>query len=150
MATRMPAAAHIQVDSFRKMVKGGYCSPHHWDEEVDRQYKIARRAAADTAVRFAVAGFLPILDDVIAPGWEEEWKIYFLGMQLDIVLLRPTLEVALERNLTREIWTVEDRVMRDLYDMLGQDYTSGWYLYDNSEGTASDAAEAILTELKLR
>ena len=71
-------------------------------------------------------------------------------MQLDIVLLRPTLEVALERNLTREIWTVEDRVMRDLYDMLGQDYTSGWYLYDNSEGTASDAAEAILTELKLR
>ena len=65
IAARMEKSAHIPVDFFRKMIKGGYRSPHLWDEEVERQCKIARRAAADTAIRLALCGFTPILDDVV-------------------------------------------------------------------------------------
>lgn len=149
IAAQISASAHIQVDSFRKMIKAGYRSPHHWDEEVDRQYKIARRAAADTAIRMAMCGFTPILDDVIARGWEEEWRIYFLGMQVDIVLLQPTLEVALERNRTRTIWTVDEQVLRSLHAMLEQDYTAHWHKVDNSAGTPAETARRVIKELNL-
>jgi len=33
LASRLEHAAHIQVDFLRKMVKGGYASPHHWSDE---------------------------------------------------------------------------------------------------------------------
>src|SRR5215470_10717274 len=59
LASCLDRAAHIQVDFFRKMVKGGYASPHHWNDEVDRQYRIARTSAAQTARNLAAAGFLP-------------------------------------------------------------------------------------------
>ena len=39
--------------------------------------------------------------------------------------------------------------MRDLYEMLGQEYTSAWYKLDNSAGTAADAAQTILKDLGL-
>ena len=149
MASRMERSAHIPVDFFRKMIKGGYRSPHRWDEEVERQYKLSRRAAADTAVRLAVCGFTPILDDVVAPGWEEEWRIYLLGMQVDIVLLRPKLDVVIERNQARTCWTVEEQVLRDLHAMLGQDYTAKWHRIDNSEGTPADTAELLMAQLGL-
>jgi len=147
IAARLPASAHIPVDIFRKMVKGGYRSPHLWDEEVDRQCKIARRSAADTAIRLAMAGFTPILDDVVCPGWEEEWQIYFLGMQVDIVLLRPRLEVVLERNRTRTCWTVDEQVVRDLYAMFGGDYTAKWRHIDSSGESPAETAASILARL---
>ncbi len=149
IASRLGASAHIPVDFFRKMIKGGYRSPHLWDEEVDRQCKIARRAAADTAIRLALAGFTPILDDVVAPGWEEEWQIYFLGMRVDIVLLQPRLEVALERNRTRECWTVEEKVLTDLHAMFDQDYTAGWLRVDSSAQSVDETASRVMTELGL-
>src|SRR5262252_2398114 len=74
LASCLDRAAHIQVDFFRKMVKGGYASPHHWNDEVDRQYRIARTSAAQTARNLAVAGFLPILDDIVPPAWVDEWQ----------------------------------------------------------------------------
>ena len=31
LAARLQRAAHVPIDFFRKMVKGGYASPHHWN-----------------------------------------------------------------------------------------------------------------------
>ena len=149
LAKRLDRAAHIPVDFFRKMIKGGYRSPHHWDDEVDSQYKIARRAAGETATRFAIGGFIPILDDVVAPGWEEEWRFSLDGFKVDIVQLRPPLEVALERNQTRSVWTVDEKVLSDLHAMLGQPYTENWTTIDNSTGTVDDAVNQIIAALGL-
>ena len=42
-------SAHVSVDFFRKQIKAGYASPHHWNDEVERQYRLARKNAALTA-----------------------------------------------------------------------------------------------------
>src|SRR5215467_15703409 len=60
LAARLDRAAHVPVDFFRKMIKGGYASPHHWSDEVDRQYRIARASAAQTAHNLAAGGFIQI------------------------------------------------------------------------------------------
>src|SRR5215470_328490 len=94
LASCLDRAAHIQVDFFRKMVKGGYASPHHWNDEVDRQYRIARMSAAQTAPNLAAAGFLPILDDIVPPAWVDEWRHELDGLDCRFVVLCPRLEVA--------------------------------------------------------
>ena len=70
-------------------------------------------------------------------------------MKVDIVLLRPNLEVMLERNRTRTIGTVDETVLRILHEMLGNDYTRRWGHYDNTERTANDEAHAIISMLEL-
>src|SRR5215831_18625056 len=66
--------SHVPVDFFRKMIKGGYASPHHWSDEVDKQYRIARASAAQTARNLAAGGFIPILDDIVPAAWVDEWR----------------------------------------------------------------------------
>src|SRR5215472_10762705 len=59
LAARLDRAAHVPVDFFRKMIKGSYASPRHWSDEVDRQYRIARASAAQTARNSPRAGSFP-------------------------------------------------------------------------------------------
>ena len=75
LAERGAAGVHVQVDFFRKQVRAGYASPHHWDDEVERQYHLARRAAAATVRIYAEAGFVVVVDDIIpievVPAWQD-------------------------------------------------------------------------------
>ena len=144
LAGRLDRGAHVPVDFFRKMVKGGYASPHLWNEEVERQYRVARRSAAHTALNLAEAGFVPVIDDIIAPPWVAEWTSALSGMQCVFVLLRPPLSVALARNRDRPIWTVDEAILRQLYDMFERDYTSGWLRIDTSACPLEEAVDRIL------
>jgi adenylate kinase family enzyme len=149
LAESLPAAAHIQVDFFRKMVKGGYASPHHWSEEADRQYRIARSNAVFTARSLAEAGFMPIIEDIVPPHWVEEWVSELAGLDCRFVVLCPSLEAALARNLAREIWTVDEQVLRYVHDMLAGEHTRDWLRIDNSTGTAEDAVVRIREALEI-
>jgi len=91
LASRLEHAAHIQVDFLRKMVKGGYASPHHWSDEVDRQYRIARTSAAQTARNLVAGGFIPILDDIVPAAWVDEWRREPDELDCRFVVLRPRL-----------------------------------------------------------
>jgi len=147
LANLVPRGAHVPVDFFRKMVKGGYASPHHWTDEVTLQYKIARRSAAQTAVNLAEAGILPVLDDIVAEDWIEQWKQDLKPCETLFVLLDPPLGVCLQRNLYRETWTVEEQVIRDLHAMFRAPYTEKWLRLDSSLMEPSEAAQAILSSL---
>jgi len=149
LASCLDRAAHIQVDFFRKMVKGGYASPHHWNDEVDRQYRIARMSAAQTARNLAAAGFLPILDDIVPPAWVDEWRHALDGLDCRFVLLCPRLDVAQRRNRERPIWTVDETLLAELHAMLEGPHTEGWLVVDNSEGTVDDAVAAVARGLAL-
>lgn len=149
LASRLDHAAHIQVDFFRKMVKGGYASPHHWSDEVDRQYRIARTSAAQTARNLAAGGFIPILDDIVPAAWVDEWRKELDGLDCRFVVLRPRLEVALRRNRERTIWTVDEPLLMELHAMLEASYTEGWLVVDNSEGSADDAVAVVARGLGL-
>src|SRR5262249_35750798 len=149
LASCLDRAAHIQVDFFRKMVKGGYASPHHWSDEVDRQYRIARRSAAQTARNLAAAGFLPILDDIVPPAWVDEWRRELDGLDCRFVVLCPRFDVAQRRNRERPIWTVAEHLRAELHAMLEGPHTEGWLVVDNSEGTVDDAVAAVARGLAL-
>jgi len=125
------------------MIKGGYASPHHWNDEVARQYRVARINAAQTAMNLAEAGFVPVIDDIVAPGWVEEWTSAMPRMDCVFVLLRPPMGVALARNRERSIWTVDEAILRHLYEMFEQDYTSGWLTIDSSSCSPEEAADQI-------
>ena len=147
LAGRFERGAHVPVDFFRKMVKGGYASPHHWNDEVARQYQVARASAAQTATNLAEAGFTPVIDDIVAPAWVEEWTAAMRGVQCVFVLLRPPIGVALARNKERSVWTVDETILRNLYQMFEQDYTSGWLIIDTSTCTPEEAADQILRKM---
>ena len=147
LARRLERGAHVPVDFFRKMVKGGYASPHRWNEEVERQYRVARSSAAQTAVNLAEAGFVPVLDDIIPPPWVDEWTRALSGMECVFILLRPPLGVALARNRERPIWTVDEGILRELYDMFERDYTAGWLSIDTSACPPEEAADRIVSSM---
>ncbi len=138
-------SAHVPVDYFRKLIKAGYASPHHWNDEVGRQYRLARKNAALTAKNIALEGFTVIIDDVIRQKWVEEWKHYLEGFNLRLVLLLPALEVAKLRNHTREIWTVDEAIITSLHKVLTEENTPehGWLVIDNSQLTIREAVEVI-------
>lgn len=144
LAQRLPAAAHVQVDFFRKMVKGGYASPHQWTNEVSRQYRLARKNAAQIAINLAEAGFMPVIDDIINIEWEQEWNAYFVGMKVTKVLLCPPIEVALQRNLAREIWHVDENIIKQLHAMLvGSPHTQNWLRIDNSHQSPEQTVDQV-------
>src|SRR5262252_2195249 len=89
LAARLDRAAHVPVDLFRKMIKGGYASPRHWSDEVDRQYRIARASAAQTARNLAAGGFIPILDDIVPAAWVDEWRAGAHRSRLPLPRLAP-------------------------------------------------------------
>ena len=149
LAARLDRAAHVPVDFFRKMIKGGYASPRHWSDEVDRQYRIARASAAQTERNLAAGGFIPILDDVVPAAWVDEWRAALTGLDCRFVALRPRLDVALRRNRERSIWTVDERLLAELHTILDGSHTEGWLVVDNSEGSADEAATAVARGLGL-
>jgi predicted kinase len=147
LAARLERAAHVPIDFFRKMVKGGYASPHHWNDEVARQYRIARKSAAQTAINLAAGGFVPILDDIVPADWVDEWRRDLAGLDCRFVVLRPALAVALSRNQAREVWTVDPSLLVELHEMLGRPYTRDWLAIDNSNGSPEGTAEAVIRAL---
>jgi len=149
LASRVSRGAHIPVDFFRKMIKAGYASPHRWSDEVARQYRMARKSAGQMAINLATGGFVPIVDDIVPPDWVDEWRQDLDGLDCRFILLRPSLEVARRRNLERSVWTVEERVLTELHEMLGGHYTRDWLTVDNSHGSADDAVVTIARGLGL-
>jgi adenylate kinase family enzyme len=149
LAKSLPRAAHIQVDFFRKMIKGGYASPHHWSDEVARQYRLARSNAARTAIALAEAGFIPIIDDIIAAEWVQEWIDSLPGLVPKFVILNLPLEEALKRNREREIWTVDEDVLAHLHKSLQGEYTSAWISIDSKSTSPESAANQIIVATDL-
>lgn len=146
LSKRLEKSAHVPVDFFRKMIKSGYASPHHWDDEVTRQYALARKNAALTARNLADAGFTVIVDDIVHKAWLEEWREHLRGYDLRLVLLQPEVGRAKERNNAREVWTVDEQIIEELHRLFSEENTeeAGWLVVDNTDRTVEETVAAIL------
>lgn len=133
---QVPRAAHVQVDFFRKLVRAGYASPHHWDDEVTRQYDLARRAAAATASIYCDAGFLVVLDDIVLPGQLASWRALLGARLAGLAVLTPDLGTALVRNRERPVWTVDEQVLTDLHEAMAG--------YGPAGGSADSAGDEVM------
>jgi predicted kinase len=66
---RFPFGLHIPVDDLRELVVSGIAHPVPvWTAETERQFRLARRSAAQSARLYAAAGFAVALDEVISIG----------------------------------------------------------------------------------
>jgi chloramphenicol 3-O-phosphotransferase len=122
-----------------------------WTEETGRQFRLARETAAAMARIYAAAGFAVAIDDVIFP---EQVQAIFAGALRDFplhrVLLRPRVEVALERNARRSNKAFDTAVLVETIGAVqgrldAQDFArAGWLIVDNSLLTVDETVDEIL------
>jgi chloramphenicol 3-O-phosphotransferase len=142
---------HLPVDDLREFVVSGIAHPIPGTSETARQFRLARAAAVNSAKLYARQGFAVVIDDVIFPDdaapLEAELAAEF---RVHKILLRPRLEVALERNATRDNKYFETSVLvpviRELYQNMNPEAyrSAGWHLIDSSEHDVRTTVNQIL------
>jgi chloramphenicol 3-O-phosphotransferase len=111
LAETSERAAHIEADLLQEMIVAGALwpdgEPH---EEAMEQLRLRSGNAAALAANFADAGIVAVVDDILVV--RERLAIYTDALaprRLDLVVLAPPVEVALERDAGREAKHVGDR-----------------------------------------
>jgi chloramphenicol 3-O-phosphotransferase len=151
---RFPKGLHITLDDLRDWVVSGIAFPiPEWTPETTVQFRLARRAAAQTARIYAEAGFAVALDDVIFP--EETEKLFvepLAPFPVHKVLLRADTHVALARNATRTNKPFDTSVLahtiRDLGRHMDHNFFArkGWIAIDNTALTVEQTVDRILEQ----
>jgi cytidylate kinase len=142
LADRFPLAAHVEADRLQELVvSGGLWPDQEPREEAMRQLRLRAENAALLAESFHRAGIVPVIDDIVVT--RERLAIYTRRLSPRLVVLAPTLEVALERDRRRgyklvgERWAHLDEEQRRELGGLGL-----WI--DTSRQTPDRTVDAIL------
>lgn len=149
VAERLPRAAHVRGDVFRRMVVSGRAEPRPGppDQAVREQLTLRYRLAAHTADEYAAAGFTAVVQDIVL-GPDLPWFLNLLRTRpRHLVVLAPDPAAVAARESARGKtgyvggWTPEamDRQLRAT-PRLGR-----WL--DSTHQTAAETAEAVLAEL---
>ncbi|QIQ03538.1 AAA family ATPase [Streptomyces liangshanensis] len=144
LATRLPRAAHVEVDGLQQMiVSGGRWPTPEPDAEADRQIFLRARNACLLADSFAAAGFVPVLDDVVVRRAHLDFYRATLHTRpLHLVVLSPTPTTTHHRNQTRAKtlttdWSPLDQALRT--ELAGE----GTWI-DNGTQTVDETVDAVL------
>ena len=148
LAARFERGVAIEGDWLQEIiVSGGLWPDEDPRDEADRQLTLKAQNAATLADRFADAGFLAVIDDVI-PG-THRLGIYLSALEarpVAFVVLAPPLEVALARDESRgykevgETWAHLDAEIREKLDGVGL-----WL--DTRDLSVDETVDAILARL---
>jgi adenylylsulfate kinase-like enzyme len=102
LAQRFERGVHVEPDVLQGMIVTGGVWPHEGPhDEAIRQLELRARNAALLARSFRDAGFVPVVDDVLVVRPRLEIYTDALGDELELIVLAPPVEVALERDRTR-------------------------------------------------
>jgi chloramphenicol 3-O-phosphotransferase len=147
---------HLPIDDLREFVVSGIAHPIAPTSETTRQFRLARACAVQTAKMYANEGFAVVVDDVIFPNDVAQLEQEFLaGFKIHKILLRPNLEIALERNTLRQNknfdTTTLEPAITDLYaNMQPEEFrNAGWTVFDSSDLTLQTTVRLILDQLKI-
>jgi len=144
---------HIPVDTLRNWVVSDLSDPiGSWDAETERQFKLAREAAAATTKTYAKAGFAVAIDDLILPEQAEtHYDKISGGNEVYKILLKPSLEVVLARNAHRQDpnQQVLEEVIEAVYQAFAQEAFNWtkWIIIDSSHLSVEETVEAILEQV---
>ncbi|WP_221357360.1 AAA family ATPase [Streptomyces beigongshangae] len=114
LAERLPRAAHVRGDVFRRMVVSGraeYGPGAAPGSEAEAQLRLRYRLSAATADAYARAGFTAVVQDVVLGGNLTEYTGLVRTRPLYVVVLAPRAEAVAEREAGRAktgygAWTV--------------------------------------------
>ena len=145
LAERLPRAAHVRGDVFRRMIVSGReeYGPGA-DGEGQAQLRLRYRLSAATADAYAREGFTAVVQDVVLGPALAEYVELVRTRPLHVVVLAPRPEVVAERGAGRPktgygSWTVED-----LDGALRTETSRIGLWLDNSEQTVDETVDEIL------
>jgi len=150
LCRRFPLAVHVPVDDIRDWVRSGFSSPIEWTAETDRQFALARRGAARIAADYAEAGFVAVLDDVVRESHLGQYTDYLGTAPIRKVLLNPSLETVLARNIGpgRKPFdaSVLEAACRGLHPLLAAENTAeqGWVVVDSTTLDVDQTVDALV------
>ena len=148
---RFPFGYHIDVDGIREMVTSGLASPLQWTDETTRQFALAIRASAALARVYAHAGFAVAIEGGIDPDLAESaLEEHGLRDRMIGVVLHPRLDVALDRNRSRQTkafdTSILEGVMREIDADLARDAARpGWHTIDNGDEPLAATVDRVLS-----
>ncbi len=144
LANRLPRAAHVRGDLFRRMIASGRAEmvPRADADALD-QLQLRYRLAALVTDGYASAGFAAVYQDIILGADLERATALIRSRPLYVVVLAPVQDVVLRRAASRRkgagygAWTVQE-----LDQMLRATPRIGLWL-DTSDQTADGTVEEI-------
>jgi len=151
LLNRFAFGYHVDVDGIREMVTSGLASPLEWTDETSRQFALAVRASAALARVYADAGFAVAIEGGIDPELvESALEEHGLRERMVGVVLHPRLEVALERNQTRQTKAFDTSIlegaMREIDADVARDAARpGWHRVDNSDEPVAATVDRVLS-----
>lgn len=146
-----PLGYHIDVDGIREMVTSGLASPLEWTDETTRQFELAIHASAALARVYADAGFAVAIEGGIDPELvEAALTEHGIRDRMVGVVLHPRLEVALDRNRSRQTKAFDTSVLEGVMRQIDADVARdaarpGWHEIDNSDESIESTVERVLS-----
>jgi tRNA uridine 5-carbamoylmethylation protein Kti12 len=143
---------HIPVDDVREWVVSGIAHPiPKWTDETERQFRLARWSALQSATIYAEAGFAVAVDDVLdEKTYQRQYQQLLHGYTVHKVLLSPGVDVLLARNASPTNKPFEPSILaetsRRLYAELRKSNRpqDGWIVIDSHALSVDETVAQIL------
>ena len=116
-----PGGVHLHGDDFLAYIRSGFIAPHL--PASMHQNQVLSRALAAAACRFAVGGYLTLLDWVVGPWFLDIYRdeAERAGVPLDYLVLRPSEDAVVSRSRNRDAAPILDYDhLRPLYAQLSR------------------------------
>jgi adenylate kinase family enzyme len=144
-------AAHLESDEFWHFIASGYIPP--WKPESHAQNIMVIEIVGEVAARYARGGYFTVIDGIVSPAWFYEplrRQLTAAGITVAYAILRPTLEVAVERAAARPSTRLADAgVVEQLWDDFDAlDEVLERHVFDTTNLTPDSTAEAITERLR--
>lgn len=142
-SSRTAPCAVVDQDLLRTFVKAGFARPDtDWGPEAERQWALSRAIGLDAVRRYLASGF-DVVVDTFAPGDDAAlWQVE--GARFDVVVLKPTLDVALARNRVRLSHTTDDESLKRNHDAFDHAPVPGAPIID----TGTMSVDEVVTEIE--
>lgn len=149
LARRLPRAAHVRGDLFRRMIVSGRVSPapEETAEAVDQLW-LRYRLAATVADGYARAGFTAIVQDVILGADLPRFVDLLTARPRHVVVLAPRVEVLASRESQRRKQGYGEWTPADLDTSLRTETPRIGLWLDTSDQTPDETVDAILAGLR--
>ena len=114
VAQRAERGVHLQADWFFDVIVAGFAEP--WKAESHAQNEQVMEIVARAAVGYAQGGYLTVLEGMLMPRWFLNpvcERIEAAGCEVVTAVLRPPLEVCLDRTRERADAAVVEQLWRE-------------------------------------